>query len=327
MRFSAAEYAGRRLLSLLPVWIGVSLLAFSLANLAPGDPAEIILQRQSGEPPSAEAVAELRRQIGLDAPFVVRYARWVGNAVHGDLGTSYSSGRPVFQTLVERLPATLQLAVGAMIIGVLISLPLGMIAAVSRGRAADHFSRLVSLVGTSTPSFVLGYLLILVFAVSLRLLPVTGTGGWEYLVLPVLTLGLAEAAALTRLTRSSMLEVLGEDYIRTARAKGLPRGLVVTRHALRNALNPVATLAGVRFGRLLGGAMIVEYVFARTGIGTTIVDAIHDRDYPMIQGFILLMGTVFVTVNLLVDLSYLWLDPRLRVTGEGARPGVATGSG
>ena len=322
MRLGAAEYAGRRLLSLLPVWIGVSLLAFSVANLAPGDPAEILLQRQSGEPPSAEAVERLRTQMGLNAPFVLRYGRWVRSAVRGDLGTSYSSGEPVFQTLTDRLPATLQLASGALLLGLLIGLPLGVIAAVNRGKGPDHLSRLLSLVGTSTPSFVLGYLLILLFAVWLHMLPVTGSGGWQYLVLPVMTLGLAEAAALMRLTRSSMLEVLGEDYVRTARAKGLPGRVVIMRHALRNALNPVATLAGARFGRLLGGAVIVEYVFARTGIGTTVVNAIHDRDYPMIQGFILFMGTVFVTVNLLVDLSYVWLDPRLRLTDRSERSRV-----
>ena len=321
MQRGAAEYAGRRALSLLPVWLGVSLLAFGIANLAPGDPAEIILQRQSGEAPSADAVNKLRKQMGLDAPFVVRYGRWITGAVHGDFGTSYSSGEPVFRTLALRLPQTLELAVGALLIGFVIAVPLGVIAAVGRGKALDHFSRLLSLAGTSTPTFVLGYLLILVFAVWLHLLPVTGSGGWRYLILPVMTLGMAEAAALTRLIRSSMLDVLGEDYVRTARAKGLGRRGVIIRHALRNALNPVVTFAGVRLGRLLGGAVIVEYVFARVGIGTTIVNAIHDRDYPMIQGFILFTGTVFVTVNLLVDLSYVWLDPRLRLGNEsvGAR--------
>lgn len=324
MQRGAAEYAGRRILSLFPVWLGVSLLAFGVANLAPGDPAEIILQRQSGDPPSAEAVKDLRRQMGLDAPFAVRYGRWIADAVRGDFGISYSSGEPVLNTLAQGLPPTLELAGGALLIGLAIAVPLGVIAAVGRGKAPDHFSRLLSLAGTSTPAFVLGYLLILVFAVWLHLLPVTGSGGWRYLILPVLTLGTAEAAALTRLIRSSMLEVLGEDYVRTARAKGLGRRGVIIRHALRNALNPVVTFAGMRFGRLLGGAVIVEYVFARVGIGTTIVNAIHDRDYPMIQGFILFTGTVFVLVNLLVDLSYIWLDPRLRLGNESVRARAAS---
>ena len=319
MQFETGGYVGRRLLSLVPVWLGVSVLAFSLANLAPGDPAEIILLRQSGEPPTTEAVQHLRTQLGLDAPFVVRYGRWVRRAIGGDFGTSYSTDRPVFQTLLDRFPPTLELATGALLLGVLIAVPLGVIAAANQGKLSDHLSRLVSLVGMSTPTFVLGYLLILLFGVSLHLLPVTGSGGWRYAVLPILALGLSEAAALTRLTRSSMLEVLGEDYVRTARGKGLPRRVVIMHHALRNALNPVATLAGVRFGRLLGGAVIVEYVFARSGIGTTIVEAIHDRDYPMIQGFILFMGTVFVMTNLLVDLSYVWLDPRLRLTEQTER--------
>ena len=319
MQRGAADYIVRRLLSLIPVWLGVSLLAFGVANLAPGDPAEMLLLRQTGEAPTVDAVRDLRKTMGLDAPFAQRYMRWLGSAVSGDLGTSYSSGGPVLTTLASRFPATLQLAVASLMLGLAIAVPLGVVAAVSRGRWPDHLSRVISLVGTSTPSFVVGYLLILCFAVSLRLLPVAGSGGWKFILLPVMTLGLAEAAALTRLTRASMLEVLGEDYVRTARAKGVPALLVVLRHALLNALNAMATLAGVRFGRLLGGAVIVEYVFARVGIGTTVLDAIHDRDYPMIQGFILFMGTVFVTVNLLVDLSYLWLDPRIGAS-ERLRP-------
>ncbi len=319
MKAGIADFAFQRLLALPPVWIGVSLFAFAVANLAPGDPAQIILQRQSGEPPTVQAVAQLRKEMGLDEPFVVRYGKWLGSAVRGDLGKSYSSGQPVFTTLISRLPATLELALGSLLLGLVIALPLGVIAGTYRDRLPDHLARLISLVGTSTPNFVLGYVLILTFAVWLGLLPVTGSGGWRYIVLPVITLGVAEAAALTRLTRSSMIEVLSEDYVRTARAKGLHRRMVVMRHALRNALNPVATLTGVRFGRLLGGAVIVEYVFARAGIGTTIVDAIHDRDYPMIQGFILLMGTVFVTVNFLVDISYVWLDPRLRLSEVAGR--------
>ena len=319
MQYSVGDFVGRRVLSLVPVWIGVSLLAFSVANLAPGDPAEMLLFRQTGNPPTAEAVQELRTRLGLDAPFAVRYGRWLEHAVTGDLGTSYSTGESVFTTLSDRFPATLQLAVASLFAGLIVAIPLGVIAAVTRGRWPDHLARILSLLGTSVPGFVLGYLLILLFAVSLHLLPVAGSGGWRSLVLPVMTLGLAEAAALSRLTRSSMLEVLSEDYVRTARAKGLPRTLVVLRHALRNALNALASLTGVRFGRLLGGAVVIEYVFARAGIGTTVVDAIHDRDYPMIQGFILFMGTVFVTFNLLVDLSYLWLDPRLRLTERSQR--------
>jgi peptide/nickel transport system permease protein len=196
------------------------------------------------------------------------------------------------------------------------SLPLGVLAAVRRGSLLDHGSRLAAVVWASMPSFWLGYLLILLFAVVLGLLPVAGHGGWQHLVLPALTLGLGDAASLTRLTRSAVLEELGEDYVRTARAKGLARWSVVVRHVLRNALNPIVTLTGLRFGRLLGQAAIVETVFAWPGIGRYLVDSIYDRDYPVIQAFVLYLGTVFVLLNLLVDLAYVWLDPRVRLAGS-----------
>lgn len=309
------SYVWRRLWSLVPVWLGISLLAFALGNLVPGDPVEMILQQRTGEIPTRAAVEQLRKQLGLNARAPVRYARWVAEAVQGDLGLSYRTGTPVARVLLERLPSTLQLAAASLVLSIVIALPLGVAAAVRRGSWIDHMSRLIALLGTSVPAFLLGYALIMIFAVTLHLLPVAGSEGAASLVLPVLTLALAEAAALTRLTRASMLEVLGEDYVRTARAKGVPRRLVLVRHALRNALNPLITLAGVRAGRLLGGAVIVETVFARPGIGKLVVDSIHDRDYPLIQGFVLLMGTIFLLANLAVDLSYTGLDPRMRLTG------------
>lgn len=308
-----ASFVSRRALHLIPVWLGVSLLAFSMANLAPGDPAEIMLLRQTGQAPDAESVARIRGDLGLDRPFAVRYIRWLGKAVRGDLGLSYRTGTPVLRVLADRLPATLQLAVAAWLLSLVMAIPLGVIAAVSRDSTGDNFARVIALLGTSIPSFVLAYVLILAFAVTFRLLPVAGYDGWRYLVLPVLTLGIGEAAALARLTRANMLEVLEQDYVRTATAKGVPRHMVLVRHALRNALNPIVTLAGVRIGRLLGGAAIVETIFARPGIGKAIVDSIHDRDYPVIQGFVLFTGTVFLIANLLVDLSYAWLDPRVRL--------------
>ncbi len=312
-------YVSRRALHLVPVLLGVSLLAFGVANLAPGDPAEIMLLRQTGQAPDAQSVAHLREQLGLDRPFAIRYAVWLGNAARGELGVSYRTGTPVLRVLAERFPATAELAVSALLVSIAFAIPLGVIAAISRNSVGDNIARLIALLGTSIPSFVLAYLLILVFAVALRLLPVAGYDGWRYLVLPVLTLAIGESAALARLIRANMLEVLGQDYVRTATAKGVPRRMVLVRHALKNALNPVVTLAGIRIGRLLGGAAIVETIFARPGIGKTIVDAIHDRDYPVIQGFVLFTGTVFVLANLLVDLSYAWLDPRARLndrTGE-----------
>jgi ABC-type dipeptide/oligopeptide/nickel transport system permease component len=298
-------YVLRRLAYLVPVWLGISLLAYGLANIAPGDPAEIILRRQTGEQPSVQAVQALRQQLGLDDAFPVRYARWVGHAAMGDLGTSYRTNEPVLAALAQRFGMTLQIALAALAIAIGMALPIGTLSAVQRNRPLDHVSRLVAL--------------IIVFALMLKALPVAGSGGPQYLVLPALTLGLGTAAALTRLTRASLLEVLEEDYMRTARAKGLPGRAAVLRHALRNALIPIVTLIGIRFGQLLGGAVIVETVFAWPGIGTYVISAIYDRDYPTIQGFVLFMGTVFVTINLLVDVAYVWLDPRVRIgTRRGA---------
>ncbi len=293
------------------MWIGLSLLSFSLATLAPGDPAQLLLLQRTGDPPTAQEVAALRGEMGLDRPFPVRYLQWVGRAVQGDLGVSYSSGKKVTHILVDNLGSTFQLAVTALLLGLAIAIPLGVVAASRRGTYIDHFSRIASLVGTSIPSFVMGYLLILLFAVGFRFLPVSGSGGVSHLILPALTLGVAEGASLARLVRASMLEVLGEEYILVARAKGVGRGSVVLRHALRNAFNPILTLTGLRFGRLVGGAVIVEAVFGRTGLGTVILDAIHDRDYVLIQGFMLLMGTTFVVTNLMVDILYSRLDPRI----------------
>lgn len=315
VRPRVAGYAARRVLHLVPVWLGISLLAFGLANLAPGDPAQIVLLRRTGELPTAEAVRQLRGQLGLDAPIPVRYARWLADAVRGDLGMSYRTGEPVLKGLSDHLPATLQLATVALLFGLLIGLPSGVLSAVHRGSLVDHGFRVASLLGASVPSFWLAYLFILLFSVALGLLPVAGRGSWEHLILPALTLGAAGAAALARLTRTSLLEELGLDYVRTARAKGLPERTVILRHALRNALNPVLSLTGVRFGQLLGGAVIVETIFAWPGIGSFVLHSIYDRDYPTIQGFVLFMGTIFVLLNLLVDLSYPWLDPRVRLVG------------
>lgn len=311
-----SRYILRRLGYLVPVWLGISLLAYGLANLAPGDPAYLILRRQTGEAPSDEAVQALRVQLGLNDPFPVRYLHWVANAVHGDLGRSFRTGEPVLSALADHFVATLQIGVAALVIGMLVALPLGILSAVRRGRPIDHASRVLALLGASMPSFWLGYVLIIVFAVMLKLLPVAGYGDLQHLALPALTLGLGAAASLTRLTRASLLDVLDEDYVRTARAKGLSARSAVVGHALRSALIPITTMIGMRFGHLLGGAVIVETVFAWPGIGKYVVDSIYDRDYPTIQGFVLFMGTVFVLLNLIVDLSYVWLDPRVSL-GRG----------
>jgi len=311
-----SRYIVRRLGYLVPVWLGISLLAYGLANLAPGDPAYIILRRQTGEAPSDEAVQALRVQLGLNDPFPVRYGHWIANAVHGDLGTSFRTGEPVLRALTDHFVATLQIGVAALLVGLVVALPVGILSAVRRGRPIDHASRVLALLGASMPSFWLGYVLIIVFAVMLKMLPVAGYGDMQHLALPALTLGLGAAASLTRLTRASLLDVLDEDYVRTARAKGLSARAAVLGHALRSALIPITTMVGMRFGHLLGGAVIVETVFAWPGIGKYVVDSIYDRDYPTIQGFVLFMGTVFVLLNLIVDLSYVWLDPRVRL-GSG----------
>ena len=302
----------RRFANLIPVWLGVSALAFALGTLAPGDPAEMLLQRRTGEPPTQQAVVLMRHQLGLDAAMPVRYLRWLGAALRGDLGTSLRSGSPVIEDLSGRFPATLELSLAALLLGACIALPLGIGAARRRGSIIDHGARLFAIAGASVPSFLSGYVLILIFAVGLQALPVAGRGGVLHLILPSITLALGFAAALTRLTRAALLEELGEDYVRTARAKGLSERAVLLRHALRIALVPVLTFAATRFGHLLAGAAIVETVFGWPGIGTHIVDSIYDRDYPAIQGFVLFMGTVFVLLNLAVDLAYRALDPRVR---------------
>ena len=308
-----ARYLLRRLVYLIPVWLGISFVAFGLANLTPGDPARLMLQRQYDRQPTPEEVQRAREDMRLNDPFVVRYVRWVANAATGDLGTSFRTGEPVREALIERFPKTVQISALGLLISIVIALPMGVCAALWRNSIIDHVSRIVALCAASMPSYWVAYLLILVVSVKLKLLPVAGTGSWKHLILPSVTLGLAATASLMRLTRSEMLEVLGQDFIRTSRAKGLGPRAVVISHALRNALIPVTTVAGMRFAGLLGGAVIVETIFAWPGIGKFVLDSIFDRDYPVIQGFVVFMGTVFILVNLIVDLSYAWLDPRLRL--------------
>lgn len=307
------RYLLRRVLYLIPVWLCISFIAFSLANLAPGDPAWLMLQRELGRPPSSEELVQARQDMGLDAPFVVRYVNWLGKAVTGDFGTSYANGEPVFEELARRFPNTLQLAVASLIIALALALPLGVLSAIKRDTMLDHFTRFNALIGAAVPSYWLAYLLILVFAIHLSLLPVAGRGTWQHLVLPSVTLAMAATASLMRLTRAELLEVLSQDYVKTARAKGLSEQSINLRHAFRNALIPVVTVAGMRFGALLGGTVIVETIFAWPGVGKFMVDSIFNRDYPVIQGFVLFMGTVFILVNLLVDVSYAWLDPRIQL--------------
>ena len=307
------RYIARRLAYLVPVWLGISVLAFALALLAPGDPVRQVLQAGGIDAPSAEQVIAMRRELGLDQPGPVRYAIWLGDAVRGDLGRSYRTGEPVLQSLVDRFPRTAVLALLAVGLGLAIAVPLGIVSALFRDSFVDQVARLGALVGASIPSFWLAYLLILFFAVQLRALPVAGASEPRHIVLPALTLAIGAAASLTRLTRSAMLEELFQDYVRTARSKGLRERVVVVTHALRNALIAIVTITGIRLATLLGGAVIVETIFAWPGIGKYVVDSIFNRDYPTIQGFVLFTGTVVLLVNLAVDVSYVWLDPRVRL--------------
>ncbi len=306
----------RRLAYLLPVWIGISLVAFLLANLTPGDPARLALQRELGRQPTGEETAIARDRLGLDDPAPVRYLRWLGDALTGDLGTSYRSGTPVLDSLVDRFPKTLQIGGLGLLMAIAIAIPLGVLAAVYRRGPIDHLSRIIALLGASMPSYWVAYLLILLFSVRLGMLPVAGSQTWQHAVMPAVTLGIGGSASLMRLARSEMLETLGQDYIRTARAKGLRSRALLVRHALRNTMIPLSTVLGMRFAGMLGGAVIVETIFSWPGIGKLVVDAIFDRDYPMIQGFVIFMGTVFLLINLIVDVGYGLIDPRIRMASR-----------
>lgn len=309
-------YLLKRLLYLLPVLLGVSVITFGLLNLAPGDPAELIL-RAGGMEPTTEAVELLREELGLNEPLHIRYILWLAGALKFDLGISYRTGLPVSTEILQRVPATLELAFAALFLTVLLSLPLGILAALYRRALADHLTRFGALLGASMPSFWMGLLLIYIFAVKLGLFPVMGRGGLRHLVLPAVTLAFGMSATYARLLRASMLEVLGQDFIRVARAKGLSEKWVVGRHALKNALLPVVTMLGLSFGQLLGGTVIVESIFAWPGVGKYCLESIFNRDYPVVQGYVLFMALVFVLVNMAVDVSYRMLDPRVRLSGGG----------
>jgi peptide/nickel transport system permease protein len=310
------RYLLSRILSVVPLWIGISALAFFLSTLVPGDPAQVMAQRLAGGPPTIEQVEAIRREYHLDEPLVARYGRWLVQAAQGNLGRSYRTNEPVLWLLVSHFPATLLISLEAFAIAFSVALPLGIVTALKRSTLFDQLVRLLSLLGASMPSYWLGYMLILFFSVKLGWLPVAAGERVSGSVLPALTLSFGPSAVLTRLTRSCLIEVLNEDYIRTARSKGLSERTVIVRHALKGALVPVVTVAGIIFGHFLGGAIIVEKVFAWPGIGKLIVDAIYDRDYPMIQGFVLFTGTVFTVISITSDLINVWLDPRIHLAGH-----------
>jgi len=298
----------RRLLLTVPVvWIVITLV-FALIHLVPGDPIAQML----GEGASVSQVERLRQEFGLDRPILEQYTTYIRGVVRGDLGNSFRNQEPVARSILARYPATLELAVAAAIVSFMIALPLGVLGAIRRGKAADRLVSLVSLLGVSLPNFALGPMLILLFAIALGLLPVSGREGFANLVLPALTLGSGLAASMTRMVRGSMLEEIRQDYVRTARAKGLNERIVLFGHALRNGLIPVITVFGLQAGMLLAGAMITETIFSWPGLGRLTIQAISARDYPLIQGCILSISLTYIFINLATDLLYSVVDPRIR---------------
>ena len=299
----------RRLLLTIPVLLGVATLVFALIHLVPGDPAQAML----GDGAAPQDIAELRTNLGLDRPLPAQYATFLRNAITGDLGTSFRTGQPVTLMIAERVPATAELALAAMVVAILLAIPLGIIAAVWKGTFADHAAMTFSLAGISIPNFWLGPLLAILFSVELGWLPVSGRGTPGHLVLPAVSLGLALSAILARMTRASLLEELGELYVRAARARGASPSAAVLGHAMRNSLIPLVTIVALQFGAVLTGAVITETIFAWPGIGRLLIQSIGFRDYPMVQGCILLIAVTYVTVNLVTDIMYGVLDPRIRL--------------
>ena len=302
------KFIGKRLLMLIPVLIGVSLIVFTLMQLSPGDPAMIILGAQA----APEDIAILRESMGLNDPLIVQFFRFLLGMFTLDFGTSYKDGMPVLTKLLEALPYTAELTFCAVLLALIIGIPAGIISATKQYSIFDRIASVLALIGFSTPNFWLSIMLILVFSVNLKWLPVSGTGSILHLVLPSIALGVQSAAVFTRMTRSSMLEVLNIDYIRTARAKGLYERVVILKHALKNALIPVITVVGLQIGLLFGGAILTETVFAWPGVGRLMIDSIRAKDTPVVQGGVIFTASIFVFINLLVDILYAYVDPRVK---------------
>lgn len=306
------KYILKRVLFLIPVMIGVTFIVFSLMHITPGDTATTML----GEAATPEAVEALRVQLGLDRPFLVQYVTWLGNIFRGDFGTSFRTGIPVMQEIMQRFPTTFALAASGVGVAVLVGVPIGIISATKQYSIFDNGSMFVALLGVSMPNFWFAMLLMLLFSVHLDWLPPSGVGTWQHFVLPAITLGSSSAAIIARMTRSSMLEVVRQDYIRTARAKGQVEGIITRRHALKNALIPIVTVIGLQFGALLGGAVLTETVFSIPGLGRLVIDAVGQRDFPVVQGGVLFIALTFSLVNLLVDILYGFIDPRIKTANK-----------
>jgi peptide/nickel transport system permease protein len=311
-----SAYILKRILAMVPVMFLVSLIVFLIIHLTPGDPAIVML----GEEANPQTLAALRHELGLDQPIIVQYGVWVAKVLSGDLGRSIRTNQPVTEAIAQRLPTTIELTLLAMLVSLCIAIPTGIISATQRNSASDLIVTTLALIGVSMPNFFLAILLIFIFALNLRWLPPIGftpitkdlVANVQGMILPAITLGAATAAVVARLTRSSLLEVLGQEYIRTARAKGLAERAVIYTHALKNAMIPVVTIVGLQIGALLSGAVITETIFVLPGVGRLVVDSIFQRDFPLVQGVVLFGAMVFVVANLVVDVLYSFLDPRIR---------------
>ncbi|MCB6990751.1 ABC transporter permease [Dysosmobacter sp.] len=302
------KYIGKRLLLMIPVILGISFILFSIMDLTPGDPARVIL----GDYASQQEIDNLREEMGLNDNFFVRYGRYVGDAVTGDLGNSYRSNTPVVDEIAARFPSTFKIALMAMFIAVLIGIPVGIISAVKQYSIADITSTILALLFTSIPAFWLGLLLILLLSVKLRLLPAVGSDSWKHMIMPSVSLAAAQMATIIRMTRSTMLEVIRQDYIRTAKAKGAPPKRIIFHHAIKNALLPVITTVGLSISNLLGGALIIENVFGISGLGTLMVNSVKSKDTPMLIGSVMFAAIAAGIVNLIVDVLYTYVDPRIK---------------
>lgn len=301
-------YLVKRLLLAIPVLVVTAFLVFAALHLSPGDPVDVIVG-----PIAPQSVRDrVRAQLGLDRPLPVQFLIYMGNVARGNLGQSILNRKPVLDIIVEKLPVTAELGLATFVLTYLLAVPLGVVAALYRNSVYDWFSMIVALIGVSMPGFWLGLILIYLFSVTVRILPPTGYGGVQYLVLPALALALPSVGRVARITRSSMLEVVGQDYIRTARAKGLSERLVVIRHALRNALIPIISLMGLDLGYIVGGAVVIESIFARAGIGLTMLRAIYSRDFPVLQGCMFVLALAIIVGNIISDLCYVIVDPRIR---------------
>jgi nickel transport system permease protein len=312
-----AGFILRRLLLLVPILLGVSILMFVIIRMAPGDPAVAYL-KLSNIPPTPDAVAEARYTLGLDQPILAQYVSWISSAVRGDFGVSYVTRRPVLDDILYYLPATLQLAGLALLFTLIVSVPLGIWSARYKDRWPDHLVRGFAFLGVSTPNFWLGFLLVLLFSLTLKWLPPMGKGDWQHMIMPVLAVSFMSLAINARLLRASMLETASARHVLYARLRGLSDRQVERSHILRNALLPIVTATGMHVGELLGGTLVIESVFGWPGIGRYAVSAIYSRDFPVIQCFTLFLVTIFVICNLVVDIVYAWLDPRIRLNAEAA---------